>query len=132
MLGFDDDLFPRCSAHHRIGTKMKLRTAMLVAFLGLWATPVFSQGCAMCYTGAAGSSKEGQKAISKGVMVLLIPPVGIMTMGVWMAFRYGKKRDLDHNESFEGTETLEMLDLEVPDSVSWRESFNSTRNLPVS
>jgi hypothetical protein len=111
---------------------MKLRTAILVGVLCLWAAPAFSQGCAMCYTGAQGSSKEGQKAISKGVMVLLLPPVGIMTLGVWMAFRYGKKRDLDQNEVLEGTETLEMLDLELPDSVSWRESFRSTRNLPVS
>lgn len=86
----------------------------------------------MCYTGAAGSSKEGQKAISKGVMVLLLPPLGIMTLGVWMAFRYGKKRDLDQNETFEGAEALEDLDLELPNSMSWRESFRGTRNLPVS
>jgi hypothetical protein len=111
---------------------MRLRAAILVALFCLWATPAFSQGCAMCYTGAKGSSKEGQKAISKGVMVLLVPPVGIMTLGVWMAFRYGKKRDLDHNGTFDGTETLELLDLELPDSMSWRESFRRTRNLPVS
>ena len=86
----------------------------------------------MCYTGAAGSSKEGQKAISNGVMVLLLPPVGIMTLGVWMAFRYGKKRDLDENGSFEGARALEDLDLELQDSMSWRESFHGTRNLPVS
>jgi hypothetical protein len=111
---------------------MKLRTATLAALFFLWAAPAFSQGCAMCYTGAAGSSKEGQKAISKGVMVLLIPPVGIMTLGVWMAFRYGKKRDVDQNEAFESANMLEILDLELPNSVSWRESFPSTRNLPVS
>lgn len=111
---------------------MRLRAAIFVVLFCLWATPAFSQGCAMCYTGAQGSSKEGQKAIGKGVMVLLLPPVGIMTLGVWMAFRYGKKRDLDQNEAFEGTGALEMLDLELPDSVSWRESFRSTRNLPVS
>jgi hypothetical protein len=23
----------------------------------------------------------------------LVPPVGFMTLGVWMAFRYGRKRD---------------------------------------
>lgn len=111
---------------------MKLRSAIFVVLSCLWTAPAFCQGCAMCYTGAAGSSKEGQKAISKGVMVLLIPPVGIMTLGVWMAFRYGKKRDLDQAESCESAETLEMLDLELPNSVSWRETFGSTRNLPVS
>ncbi len=111
---------------------MKLRAAILVAFSFLWAAPAFSQGCAMCYSTAKATSKDGQRAISKGVIVLLVPPVGIMTLGVWMAFRYGKKRDLDQNESFQGTESLEVLELELPETMSWRESIRGTRNLPVS
>jgi hypothetical protein len=74
---------------------MKLRLAMIAVTLLLWATPAFSQGCAMCYSSAAGTTKEGQRAISRGVLLLLIPPVGFMTLGVGMAFRYGKKRDED-------------------------------------
>jgi hypothetical protein len=111
---------------------MRLRAAIFVALFCLWATPAFSQGCAMCYTGAKGSSKEGQRAISKGVMVLLVPPVGIMTLGVWMAFRYGKKRDLDQNESFEGIASPEVLELELPETISWPGSIRGARNLPVS
>ena len=76
---------------------MKLRSAIFAALLLLWAMPAFSQGCAMCYSNAAGASKEGQKAISRGVEVLLFPPLGVMTIGVWMAFRYARKRDLDKN-----------------------------------
>jgi len=110
---------------------MKLRAPILVALFCLWATPVFSQGCAMCYTGAQGSSKEGQKAISKAVMVLLVPPVGIMTLGVLLAFRYGKKRDLDHNESFEGVEPLEISDFDLPNTMNWREPLPGSRSLPV-
>ena len=74
---------------------MKLRLATLGLMLLLWAAPAFSQGCAMCYSNAAGTTKEGQRAISRGVLVLLIPPVGFMTLGAGMAFRYGKKRDED-------------------------------------
>ncbi len=48
---------------------MKLRLATLVLFLLLWAGPAFGQGC------------------------VLVPPVGFMTLGVGLAFRYGKKRD---------------------------------------
>ena len=77
---------------------MKIRIAVLIGILLLSSVPVFSQGCAMCYSTAAASSKEGQKAVSKGVMVLLVPPVGFMTLGVWMAFRYGRKRDLEQTE----------------------------------
>jgi hypothetical protein len=72
---------------------MRLRFATLVAFLLLWAAPVFAQGCAMCYSNAAGTSKEGQRAINRGVLVLLLPPIGFMTLGVGLALRYGKKRD---------------------------------------
>jgi len=72
---------------------MKLRLATLAIFLLLWAVPAFSQGCAMCYSAAKGTSKEGQNAISRGVLVLLLPPVAFMTLGAGMAVRYSKKRD---------------------------------------
>jgi hypothetical protein len=74
---------------------MKLRLATLALFLLLWVGPAFGQ-CAMCYSSAAGSSKEGQRAINRGVVVLLAPPVGFMTIGAGLAFRYGKKRDEEH------------------------------------
>lgn len=74
---------------------MKLRTVIFAALLLLWATPAFSQACSMCYSTAKATSKEGQRAISKGVIVLLLPPLGFMTLGVWVALRYGKKRDLE-------------------------------------
>ena len=83
---------------------MKFRAAILAACLVLWATPAFSQSCSMCYSTAKATSKDGQRAISRGVVVLLVPPVGFMTLGVWMAFRYGKKRDLEQSESAEHTD----------------------------
>ena len=74
---------------------MKFRAAILAACLLLWTTPAFSQACSMCYSTAKATSKDGQRAISKGVVVLLLPPLGFMTLGVWVALRYGKKRDLE-------------------------------------
>ena len=78
---------------------MKLRTAIFAAFLLLWATPAFSQACSMCYSTAKATSKDGQRAISKGVVVLLLPPLGFMTFGVWAAFRYGKRRDVEQTRA---------------------------------
>jgi Na+-translocating ferredoxin:NAD+ oxidoreductase RnfE subunit len=75
---------------------MKVRLTLLVLVLLLWAAPAFSQGCAMCYSSAVAASKDGQKAISKGVLVLVFPPAGFMTLGLAMAYRYGKKRDLEN------------------------------------
>ena len=72
---------------------MKLQFATLALFLLLWAAPALGQGCAMCYSSAKGTSKEGQNAISHAVLVLLLPPVAFMTLGAGMAVRYSKKRD---------------------------------------
>ena len=72
---------------------MKPRLAILGLLLALWAGPAFAQSCAMCYSTARALNKEGQNAITRGVVVLLIPPIGFMTIGVGLALRYGKKRD---------------------------------------
>jgi hypothetical protein len=72
---------------------MKLRFASIALLAALWAAPAFGQGCAMCYSNAKGTPKEGQLAINRGVLILLAPPIGFMTLGVGLAFRYGTKRD---------------------------------------
>lgn len=77
---------------------MKLRL-MTTAMLLLWTGSAFAQGCAMCYSNAAGASKDGQRAINHGIIVLLIPPVGFMSIGVGLAYRYGKMRDKEQNEA---------------------------------
>ena len=74
---------------------MKFRTSILVAAFLLCAVSAFGQSCAMCYGSAQSTSKEGQKAINKGVLVLLVPPVSCLTFGVWMAFRYCRERDFE-------------------------------------
>ena len=76
---------------------MKLRLSILGGLLALWTVPALAQGCAMCYSNATATTKEGQLAISRGVLVLLIPPVGFMTLGAGLAFRYSKERDQEQN-----------------------------------
>jgi len=74
-----------------------IERAVLVGLLCLWTLPGFAQGCAMCYSTASATSKDGQRAIGKAVAVLVAPPLGVMTLGVGLAFRYGRKRDQEQN-----------------------------------
>jgi hypothetical protein len=72
---------------------MKLRFSVVLLAFALCPWPALGQGCVMCYSTAAAASKDGQRAINRAILVLLIPPLGFMTAGVGFAFRYGKKRD---------------------------------------
>ena len=81
----------------RRSVQSSIQLAVLVGLLCLWAVPAFAQGCAMCYSTASATSKDGQRAIGKAVAVLVAPPLGVMTLGVGLAFRYGRKRDQEKN-----------------------------------
>lgn len=76
------------------------RTCWLILLLAaLSSVPAFAQSCAMCKATAKATPKEGQRAINRAIVIMLVPPLGIMSLGVGFAFRYGKRRDLENQRS---------------------------------
>src|SRR3954462_14388820 len=66
---------------------MRLTFAKLALLVAL-AAPAAGAQCAMCYESAAAASKQGQRTLSKAVIVLLVPPVSFMAVLLGMVNRY--------------------------------------------
>jgi hypothetical protein len=77
---------------------MNLKKTAAIFILLAASLPAAAQ-CALCYESASQAGERSQRALSHAVLFLLVPPVTMMVGLVGVAFRYGKKRDEDHDGS---------------------------------
>lgn len=73
---------------------MKLRLAIVVLSLIAWSAPAWAQ-CSMCASSAQAADQQGQKALRRGITVLMLPTLGIMVALVGVAYRFRNGRPED-------------------------------------
>jgi hypothetical protein len=72
-----------------------LRRSVLLVIALLNPAISFAQNCALCYTQAAGSGSRMIHALKSGILILMIPPMGICIGLAVMAY---KKRNQFNEE----------------------------------
>ena len=69
--------------------KMKSWLVSSLLFL-FFSAPAAAQGCAMCRSALEGQVQSAVEAINLGIVVLLIPPLTIMSTILFVTFRQDK------------------------------------------
>jgi len=63
--------------------------SLLASLAAAFASPTLTlaQGCALCYTQAAGSGSRVIQALKSGILLLVLPPMLICLVITWMAYK---------------------------------------------
>ncbi|HUI50353.1 MAG TPA: hypothetical protein VMS50_00060 [Candidatus Bathyarchaeia archaeon] len=69
-----------------LGKKL-LRVSATFVSCTLAPALVSAQGCALCYTQAAGSGQRMIQALKSGILILVVPPMLICLGITWMAYK---------------------------------------------
>jgi hypothetical protein len=75
-----------------------LRVAGLIFVLVLWTAPAFAQGCAMCRANAKATPTDAQRAINRAIFLMMVPPIGAVTLGTSLIVRYARRRDQENDQ----------------------------------
>jgi len=78
-------------------TWSKLLRLAALAWAILLPGLAWAQGCALCYTQAAGSGSRIIQALKSGILILIIPPMLICLGITWMAYK--KRNDFNEDDA---------------------------------
>jgi hypothetical protein len=65
---------------------MKSMLAILVLLFA--SAPAFAQGCSACTNSAASAPERSQRALRRGIVVLMVPSLAVMLGFAGLAYRY--------------------------------------------
>jgi hypothetical protein len=84
----------------RNAAKQLMRSAALAGSV-LQPGLAWAQGCALCYTQAAGSGSRVIQALKSGILILVVPPMLICLGITWMAYKKRNEfnEDLPNDDS---------------------------------
>lgn len=68
-----------------------MKTLLMIAILLLAPAPAFAQGCAACTNSAAGAPERSQRALRRGIIVLMVPSLTVMLGFAGLAYRYRRE-----------------------------------------
>lgn len=74
----------------------RVRTLIAALFVLAANTASYAQGCALCYTQAAGSGHRFIQGLRTGILVLIIPPM-FMSVGITVLAYRKRNRTTDQN-----------------------------------
>ena len=67
-----------------------MKKLLLFTVLLLASAPAFAQGCATCTNSAASAPERSQRALRRGIIVLMVPSLAVMMGFAGLAYKYRK------------------------------------------
>lgn len=65
-----------------------MRRLFVIFVVVIASAPAFAQGCSTCTNSAAAAPERSQRALRRGIIVLMVPSLAVMLGFAGLAYRY--------------------------------------------
>lgn len=77
----------------RLSNPRRILAALALMLLLAWVPAAHAQGCSLCNQSAQAAASKGRTALNRGILILLVPPVGMMTALLGYTFWRSRTED---------------------------------------